>query len=129
MCARVFVRVSILLLDQIRKSYLPEDRGGRKCRRTKGMKLRRAIMDQTRLAFCPPRGYMLKRIYVCVSKRMEGVGMYVSAIMIKVFPLRELAAMWWIVACGCTLSKASALQDLKTGQRTCCAENEDFHLL
>lgn len=27
------------------------------------------------------------------------MGMYVSAIMIKVFPLRELAAVWWMTAC------------------------------
>lgn len=102
-------------------------------------------MDQTRLAFCPPRGYVLKKrvddyecvcacVRVCVceraSKRIEGVGMYVSAIMIKVFPLRELAGVWWMAAWGCTPSaresEASALRGLKTGQRTCCAEMRIF---
>lgn len=71
---------------------------------------------------------------VCVceraSKRIEGVGMYVSAIMIKVFPLRELAGVWWMAAWGCTPSaresEASALRGLKTGQRTCCAEMRIF---
>lgn len=57
--------------------------------------------------------------------------MYVSAIMIKVFPLRELAAVWWMAA-GVGVyterreSEASALRGLKTGQRTCCAEMRIF---
>lgn len=60
-CVRVpvCVCVPILLLDQIRKVIFL--RITVKCRRTEGMKLGRAIMDQTRLAFCPPRGCVLKK--------------------------------------------------------------------
>lgn len=75
---------------------------------------------------------MCVRVCVCerAGKRIEGVGMYVSGIMIKVFPLRELAGVWWMAAWGCTPSaresEASALRGLKTGQRTCCAEMRIF---
>lgn len=52
--------------------------------------------------------------------------MHVSVIMIKALPLRKLVTLWWIVAWGCTPSKASALRDFQMGQRTCCAEMRIF---
>lgn len=86
------------------------------------MKLERAITDQTRLAICPPRGYVLEQVSlctcVCVCERMEGVGIYGSAIMIEVFPLRELAGALWKWYGGVRReNEGSAAQGLREGQK------------